>query len=120
MKNEDTKNGDDETPGDLLPTAPKAKTAEKPSKTNSTTKKSNKQQKKSLWWHWKSASRANQIKWFAKGVGVITGICILIVYIVGVLQTKRNFEKENRAHVIFPRPPQLTGPFMCFPDGRYT
>jgi hypothetical protein len=113
MENDDAENPNRQTASNLSSSTSKIKTNEEAAKTAEPNKKAKKQKKRSLWQHWKSASRAKQIKWSAEGLIVITGILILGVYIWGNLQTKWHFEAEHRPRVVFSRPPELLGTITC-------
>jgi len=113
MKNDDTKNSNEQASDNLNPSTIKIKTNEQTTKATNPNKKAKKQKKRSLWQHWKSASRAKQIKWVAEAVAVVTGVLILGIYIWGNLQTRSNFKVEHRPKVIVSRPPELLGKVNC-------
>ena len=99
MEDDDAQNGERKTSGDLFPTTPKTKAGNKTGKTSRTDKKSAKQKKWGLWRYWKSVSRAKQLKWIVEGIGIITAISLLGVYIWDHMQTKWNFEADQRAWI---------------------
>jgi hypothetical protein len=60
-----------------------------------------KQQKKwSLWRHWKQATVTRQIKWILEVCGFVIGLSVLGTYVVGIIQTQRNFNRDHRAYLV--------------------
>jgi hypothetical protein len=115
MENDDTKNGQSKGPANLPVTTVKTKAGKEQGKISSAYKKSSKQKKWTFRRHWKQASRRTQAKWAFEGLGAIIAIAILITYIVGIWQTKWNFQAQHRPIVINSRPPALLQSFSCDP-----
>lgn len=101
MENESTKKGNDKAPEKLPPSTTNIKTD---TKTNATKQRKNQTYKGKKKWslrrHWKSATRKQQFKWVAEGIGIAIALCVLGTYIWGNLQTKWNFQEEQRPRLV--------------------
>jgi hypothetical protein len=94
----DTEQSQGSASGDLSPSTAKGSARKKQSKSNGPARKS--QHKKwTLKQHWKVASRAKQIEWIIAGVAAMAAVVGLVFWIFSLLQTKWNFEKENRSSI---------------------
>ncbi len=64
---------------------------------------------------WRSTGPIRKVGIIVLALGAAAGICYVGVAIWGVIQTKWNFETEDRPHVIFSNlnPPELTGTLSC-------
>ncbi len=115
MENDSTTNGNNDTSGELTPGSTNVHTNRQTNKSKTPKGKSSEQQKQkwSLWRHWKSATRKQQFIWVCEGIGGLVAISTLGMYILGFLQTKRNFKAEHRPRVVISRPPQLLGTISC-------
>jgi hypothetical protein len=109
MENDDAEHGQGKAPDDSTPSAAKITTRKEQGKPSRPAGKS--QQKKwSLKQHWKTASRAKQIKWVTEGVVATAAVIGLFLWIWTILQTKRNFEKENRSAISLLKADMLNHP----------
>jgi hypothetical protein len=87
--------------------------AENSNKPRRTSQKPGSDKKKSYRRSWRSTSPIRKVELIALALGAAAGICYVVVAIWGNLQTKWNFEAEHRPHVIFSKPPELTGTLSC-------
>jgi hypothetical protein len=110
-------NGSDHSNGEAAPKtaprSPRTDTNKKLTKVETSQSKSGKRKKWSLWQHWKRASRKQQMKWGAEGIGVLLGIGVLVYYVASYFQSERHFQFEYKPFVVNSRPPQLLQPFVC-------
>lgn len=115
MENDDTKKSGSKASKELRPITPKLQTDTKGNSPKESNKQSRKHQKWSLKRHWKAASRKQQVKWVAEGIGGLIALGVLVTYIWSNLQTKWNFQAEHRPIVIHSRPPNLVQSLSCDP-----
>jgi hypothetical protein len=114
MENDDSKHSHPQAPKNSPPGGPETETAHETGTDKTSKQKPGKHKKKTIWRHWKSASRAKQLKWVAEGIGIITAVLILGIYIWDHIQSQRNFVAEHRPRVILSRPPQILGVVQCY------
>jgi hypothetical protein len=116
MENDDTKNGDEETPEKLSPSTAKVNTDKKTNKTKAgedKTRQPRKYKKWTLWQHWKRAGQKTRMKWIAELFGILVGLGLFLNSCWGNLQSIWNFKAEHRPKVVVSRPPELLGIFEC-------
>jgi hypothetical protein len=99
MENDDTKKSKPETSSNLPPGTPETQATKKQRKASDSADKSKDNKKWSLCRHWKSASRAKQVKWIFEGIGGFIALAVLCNYIWSNLQTVWNFRADQRPRI---------------------
>jgi hypothetical protein len=77
MENDDTQKSKGETSKELRPSSSNAQANAKTNRPKQTGKESKKHKKWSLKRHWQRATRKEQVKWVAEGVGILIALTVL-------------------------------------------
>jgi hypothetical protein len=115
MENDDTNNKQTETSDNLSSGSPTVVTNKQTYRANNPNKKPDHKKKKwSLLRHWRQANWPKRLRWIAAGIGVLTGVSVVTIYVWDHFQRERQFSAEHRPKVIISRPPAfVNSSFDC-------
>lgn len=102
MKDDDTKNGQRAATQKLTSGSSGEQARKDTAKTQNRDQKSTNKKRKTLWESFKSQTRFRQIEIVFVAVGAATGIGVLGTYVWSNLQTRWNFQEEQRPRIAVP------------------